>query len=139
MKITEHFDSLEFSQKALGSIPSSEYPQQWISDRLLPLCIQLEIIRKELGENPITILSGYRSPEFNKTIRGAKQSQHIEGKAADIIVKNISPKEVHERILTLSKNNIIKIGGLGEYPKFVHIDIRSSPKLIRWSGSRQDN
>lgn len=137
MKITEHFDSLEFAHKALGSIPSSEYPQIWIADRLLPLCQQLEIIREELGGNPITILSGYRSPEFNTAIHGAKSSQHLEGRAADIIVKNISPKNLHKKILQLSRDNIVKIGGLGEYPRFTHIDIRPSIKLIQWSGSKK--
>lgn len=139
MKLTEHFDSLEFGHRALGTIPSSQYPEKWIQDRLLPLCQQLEIIRKELGENPITILSGYRSPEFNKAIGGAKASQHMEGRAADIVVKNISPEDLHAQILKMATNKLIKIGGLGQYPRFVHVDIRPSAKLIRWSGSRQDN
>lgn len=33
---------------------------------------------------PIVVNSGYRSPELNKAVRGAANSQHVPGEAADI-------------------------------------------------------
>lgn len=139
MKITTNFDSNEFAQKSRGAIPAKEYPQEWITDRLTPLCQQLEIIRTALGSRPITVISGYRSPAYNASIGGAKQSQHMEGRAADITVAGLSAAEVHAKILDLYNTKQLKIGGLGEYPGFVHVDIRPTPRLVRWSGSRQDS
>ncbi len=37
---------------------------------------------------PITVTSGYRSKILNEKISGAKNSQHMEGKAADIVGMN---------------------------------------------------
>ena len=42
---------------------------------------QLEIFRKELGNKPIVITSGYRCPTHNRAVGGASQSLHIRGRA----------------------------------------------------------
>ena len=43
----------------------------------------------------IRISSGYRSPELNAAIRGAKKSAHLEGYAADFTCPSFgSPREV---------------------------------------------
>lgn len=39
---------------------------------------------RELWGKPIGVNSGYRSPELNRAVGGAKNSQHIKGEAADI-------------------------------------------------------
>ena len=43
----------------------------------------LDPAREALG-SPIHVNSGYRSPEVNKVIGGAKNSQHVLGEAADL-------------------------------------------------------
>lgn len=45
----------------------------------------LETARYEFGK-PINVSSGYRSRILNKTVGGAPTSQHVQGKAADLIV-----------------------------------------------------
>lgn len=47
---------------------------------------QLESIREVYGE-PIIITSGYRCEELNRAVGGVKNSHHLRGYAADIIVK----------------------------------------------------
>lgn len=49
----------------------------------------LQPLRDKLGK-PITINSCYRSPKLNAAVGGAKKSQHMTGKAADIEVKGMS-------------------------------------------------
>lgn len=49
---------------------------------------RLEQVRRAVGEIPIVIRSGYRSPKYNKSVGGAANSQHIYGKAVDIYVKD---------------------------------------------------
>lgn len=138
MKITEHFDSNEFKQPAKWGLSELSYPQIWITERLLPLCIQLELIREKLGGLPIHIVSGYRSPEYNLIIGGAKKSQHLEGRAADIVVKDMDAKIVHDSILQMYNAKVITIGGLGRYNTFTHVDTRLSQDLITWGGRAVD-
>lgn len=45
----------------------------------------LERIRDLIGNEPILLLSGYRSPILNQKVGGSKNSQHMQGEAADII------------------------------------------------------
>lgn len=44
----------------------------------------LEQIRSALGDKPVIISSGYRSPALNATIGGSRNSAHMDGRAADI-------------------------------------------------------
>ena len=39
---------------------------------------------REMWGRPIGVNSGYRSPELNRAVGGAKNSQHLRGEAADI-------------------------------------------------------
>lgn len=70
-------------------------------------------------EDPFTLLSGYRTPQTNKSLRGAaKNSLHMRGKALDITHAHRSTSQIYRAALAL------KAGGVGYYPNshFVHID-----------------
>lgn len=43
----------------------------------------LDPLREWYGK-PLTVSSGYRCPELNKTVKGSSTSQHMKGEAADI-------------------------------------------------------
>lgn len=69
------------------------------------------------------ILSGYRSPETNSWLRRfshgvAEHSMHIEGKAVDIRMDDLSISEIRQAGMALA------MGGVGYYPRsdFVHLD-----------------
>src|SRR4051812_30308590 len=85
----------------------------------------LQKLRDFLGE-PIHILSGYRTPEYNASVGGAKKSQHLIGKASDITVKSKTPKQLHAIIEKLIADGVMKQGGLGLYKGFVHYDVRGN-------------
>lgn len=57
----------------------------WLSLHALAENI-LDPARERLGR-PIYVNSGYRSPETNLAVNGAKNSQHMRGEAADIYCK----------------------------------------------------
>lgn len=57
----------------------------------------LDPIREAWGE-PIVVSSGYRCPELNTLVGGAKNSHHLLGCAADIIAGN---KADHRRLFNL--------------------------------------
>ena len=92
---------------------------------------QLQILRNYIGK-PITINSGYRSEEYNADVGGVKSSQHVMGRAADIVVKGMTPLAVYTTIELLIEKGDMLQGGLGLYNSFVHYDIRGTK--IRWDG-----
>ena len=86
-KLSEHFTLGEFtksnSHPEVYNIPSHE-----AIANLKRLCIWLEVLRLRAG-GPIRINSGYRSPQLNRAIGGAANSNHLTGCAVDIRVENM--------------------------------------------------
>ena len=89
--LSEHFTLGEMTKSSshpeVYNIPSHE-----AIVNLKRLCVWLEVLRKRyndkygVGEEPIRINSGYRSPQLNKKIGGAAGSNHLTGCAVDIRV-----------------------------------------------------
>jgi zinc D-Ala-D-Ala carboxypeptidase len=86
-----------------------------------------DVLRDKLNElrnaygGPIYVISGYRSPEHNRAVGGARNSLHVEGLAADLRLPVNGAARL--RLLELS----FRIGGFsgrGFYPKFIHVDMR---------------
>lgn len=110
-RLSEHFKAKEFRCKD----GTQEF--LWAPE----LITVLETIRNHFNE-PVIINSGYRTPEWNARVSGAKNSYHIKGMAADIVVKNHSTKEVAE----YASKVLSEYGGIIRYTNFVHIDIREN-------------
>lgn len=88
----------------------------------------VDVIQKirEHFDKPVIITSGYRTEPYNKKVGGVNQSQHLYGRAVDIKINGVSPKEVAKFAETL----LPKSGGIGIYSTFTHIDVRE--KKARW-------
>jgi uncharacterized protein YcbK (DUF882 family) len=115
-KLTNNFTLQEFNSKCGRDIPNNVLPN------IIQLAKNLQVLRDAVGKS-ITITSGYRSPQHNKKIGGAKDSQHVKGMAADIKVAGMTPKEVALVIEGLIESGKMKQGGIGIYPSWVHYDI----------------
>jgi len=93
-KLSEHFTLGEFTKSSshpeVYNIPSHE-----AIANLKRLCVWLEALREASPgpskgrEEPIIINSGYRSPQLNRKIGGAPNSNHLTGCASDIRVENM--------------------------------------------------
>ena len=83
------------------------------------LLLKLERLRYECGNRPMIINSGYRTKPHNKAVGGASNSQHLYGRASDIVVSGVKPSTVYKKA-----NKIFKNGGVGKYPTFTHVDTR---------------
>ncbi len=82
----------------LGELTKSKHPEVYnipsheAIANLKRVCIWLEELRKRynekygVGEEPIHINSGYRSPQLNKKVGGVAGSNHLTGCAVDIRV-----------------------------------------------------
>lgn len=84
----------------------------------------LNTVDKKLGgDNFIHVVSGYRSPAYNKMLRKrnrrvARHSLHMEGKAIDIRIPEVKLKKIKRTALSMN------FGGVGYYPRsgFIHLD-----------------
>jgi uncharacterized protein YcbK (DUF882 family) len=91
-----------------------------------PIDIQLltwmSMIYDHFGGKPLQIVSGYRNQR-------KQTSNHFKGRAMDIRIEGIAPKQVRAFAETLDRGGM----GIGFYPRsqFVHIDVRSPPSY-RW-------
>lgn len=124
------------------------------------LLLKLEFLLNELHKEGINaktlfIMSGYRTPYYNKLIGNVKYSRHVFGDAADIYVdenhngviddlnndgkNNMSDAEVLYSIverLEKDPDHSDLVGGMGKYKKnsahtfFVHVDTRGF--VARW-------
>lgn len=143
LQITDNFWLSEFKQPAKHGFKEQPYPKDWLLERLLPLCETLEKIRSHFGGYRVTITGGggFRSVEYNLAIGGKPKSQHFQGRAADITIKGIPAKVVHDGILAMYEADLIPLlGGLGQYPTFTHVDVRPrAGRLARWSEGRTSN
>lgn len=71
--------SIIAKNKGIDNTPSTE-----IKKNLKALVDNiLDPLREAYGK-PITVTSGYRCPKLNTAVKGAKNSQHVKGQAADI-------------------------------------------------------
>lgn len=122
----KNFSPEELSCKSGADCP---YP-----DRLRHLAWTLQTIRDAFGA-PIRINSGYRSPDHNKSVGGAANSQHVKARAADLVPSSGDLKELSRLvsvIMDLIEAGKIPNGGVGTYSTFVHYDIRVNGPA-RWN------
>jgi zinc D-Ala-D-Ala carboxypeptidase len=112
---TQHFKQYEFNCKCCNRNLGIH----------INLLIFLEGLRFTCGKNPILITSGYRCPIHNKNVGGASRSQHLYGRAADLIIHN---RTVNSTYVICHNHN--QNGGVGRYRSFTHVDCRDG--FARW-------
>lgn len=135
IQITEHFRLSEFlasqtasEKKIKNSISLAEL------QNIYALCVNiLEPLRKKVG--PVWITSGYRCKELNAAVGGVANSQHCEGKAADI---GCSTRDIANKYFAILKQldydqliweetkskiwiHVSYNGTMNRHQKFVHI------------------
>ena len=128
MKLTEHFSLEEFVKSPTADkYKIDNTPSYRTQEQLKKLCNEvLEPIRIKYGK-PIKITSGYRCPELNRKIGGARNSDHIFGDAVDFKPVNGSVKELFDLAEQMVKNKEITCRQLiDEYNySWVHISINN--------------
>lgn len=154
MLVSPHFRLKQFLCKQSGGYPKYVV----LRDKML---IKLEYILERVNErgyrcDTFHVMSGYRTPYYNKAIGNVKYSRHVWGGAADIFIDENprngvmddlngdgvsdwrDAKIIYDLIDEMYSSSLFAplIGGLGRYDKaahrgpFVHVDVRGT--RARW-------
>lgn len=100
-------------------------PAPEIVKNLQLLAQGLEQVRTLTGL-PLKIFSGYRCPELNRRVGGAKTSQHTQGKAADFTCAEFGPPV--DIIKAIRDSDIDFDQCILEYARWVHISFSAAPR-----------
>jgi zinc D-Ala-D-Ala carboxypeptidase len=125
-QLTPHFTLEEFTdsqtaaRKGLNNVPkesSNEY------DGIRRTANVMEKVRTILGDKPILISSGYRSPQVNAAVGGSKSSAHMSGLAVDFSCPGFGTplqicKKLHPHMKELGIDQLIH-----EYDTWVHLGL----------------
>ena len=97
-RLSSHFKLGEFLN--LGKYPDNKPTMQHVANMTYGCLMLLEPARQVVG--PIIINSGYRNPRVNTLVGGVRNSQHLQGQAADIRPKD--PKQF-QRLVDFFKSH----------------------------------
>lgn len=127
----EFFLSPHFKVKEFACKDGSD--EVIVSNELISV---LEKIRSRFAE-PIFIVNGYKSLEYDKKSGGSGMGYHTKGMAADILISDVSPAAI-----ALYAQSILKdIGGIGCLcfdGGYVHIDVRMHNwRAVKAYGNRE--
>ena len=93
-------------------------PNEKQTENLRFVANNLEYIREKLGNYPILVTSGFRNKEVNKAVGGVRNSDHLEGLAVDIIIKNNkSIKDTAKQIIETQ----LEFDQIIIYRNFIHL------------------
>ena len=131
MSVKTYSRAKEGSKMLSANFKVSEFKCKDGSDKILvdeALVDVLQDIRDHF-KKAVNINSAYRTESYNKKVGGASRSQHLYGKAADIVISGVKPREV--AVYAESKG----VGGIGLYEYggtsgFCHVDTRNGKS--RW-------
>lgn len=100
MQLSAHFSLAEMTVSATGArLGLDNTPPPAVLAVLRRTAERMEAVRAILGDKPILVTSGYRSPAVNRAVRGSATSAHMSGHAVDFICPRFgSPKAVAERL-----------------------------------------
>lgn len=120
-KVSSHFNSNEFDCKGHECCDETI-----IDSELIDI---LEKVRNHFNK-PLRINSGYRCADHNADSKGAKNSLHTKGMAADVRISGVKPIEIAKYAESAG------VKGIGLYPSFVHLDTREKKSF--WYGHKQE-
>ena len=101
-------------------------PSEWlewqshVNPNVLPEVREKLIALAQSIGRPIRLNSGYRTPEYNASVGGARNSMHVQRKAADVQWPGGSTEEKRAFI---QKAVDAGFSGIGCYNSFMHVDI----------------
>jgi len=125
-QLTPHFTLEEFTDSqtaARNGIPNVPSVNSQEYKNLQRTAETMELVRTKLGDKPILISSGYRSPQVNAAVGGSKNSAHMSGLAVDFSCPGFgTPKQICKKLEPIMKEfGIDQL--IHEYDTWVHLGL----------------
>lgn len=122
---TGAFELENFPEQPVDPTGLIEWAHAGVDRRVKPeLLEKVREVARRFGQ-PLTITSGFRDPNYNAKVGGAKRSQHMLHNAVDIRGSNFTNEQ---RLKLVAIASSVGITGIGVYnDKSLHFDMRSSP------------
>jgi hypothetical protein len=132
--------SLHLTWDELSCKDGTAYPMIWRATRAVVLAQEFEGFRHFCGDRSITVESAFRTYAHNRAIGGAGNSQHVQGRALDLVTpKAWTVEQFWGMAVAWAKREEGSMAkGIGRYPWGVHLDTRPSDRLVVWNGNRPD-
>lgn len=92
---------------------------------------------RALWSRPLKVVSGFRTDAYNRSVGGALRSNHRWAMAADIQPEEQKyVVELYRLAIHANKRGQIKLGGIGLYQTWIHVDIAQAEDghLRKWYG-----
>ncbi len=121
--LSPHFTLDELTVTQQRGIDNTPPPDVLAS--LKRTALGLEMIRTRLAV-PIIVTSGYRSPEVNAAVGGARNSQHMRGEAVDFIAPRFgAPNSIVSALIDswIGFDQLIV-----EFDRWVHVSFSDRPR-----------
>ncbi len=115
MVLAPHFKTRGYTKNDL--------PPKKLWKKMGPTLKIVDKMASEMGVPVKSIISAYRSPRYNRAVRGKSHSLHMVNQAVDVVFRGVSPYHVARVARHLRDKRKFK-GGVGRYRSFVHIDTR---------------
>lgn len=121
IKIGSHFfeGQKQGSNAGKGGLIFRNKGQEGIQPELSNILTETSSV---LGKN-LVITSGYRSPEHNAKVGGAKESEHMHGNASDIDMSGMTDEERMNLVQTLRAKGMVRFGTYDNNPNMLHVDM----------------
>lgn len=104
---------------------NNSLPPRYMWSRIAKPLRVIDSLASQMNTGVRELLSIYRSPTYNRAVRGRSRSQHMENRAIDFKFENASPWRVAANARKMRTKGHFK-GGVGRYSSFTHIDTRGS-------------
>ncbi|MGJ8671640.1 YcbK family protein [Rubritalea sp.] len=117
MVLSPHF-------KTRGSTRNS-LPPRYMWKSIAPILRVIDMMASRMKRPVDDLLSIYRSPTYNRAVRGKSRSYHMQNIAVDMRFKGVSPRTVAGIARRLRSEGLFN-GGIGTYSSFTHVDTRGS-------------
>ena len=139
----------QISQSGYTETVTTEYQSKYFSEaetqchcgcggnKVNPLLLEMLDKLREMIGGPLELSCAYRCEKHNAETPGSsKNSQHVKGNAADVIVPDYGHCHTVEQLAWYAQE--VGFDGIGMYPEdgFVHVDVRDggkSPGEYRWT------
>ena len=118
-----------------------DHRQFWLADKkmlYMILDLILELDKRGYDKYGFYVRESHRHPAYNKQRGGASQSQHIYGRAADLVIEDINKNGTvtdHDKqiVLEILEEIVGDDGGLGLYPGTMTVHVDSRGYGARWN------